>query len=73
MENTSNQSGVSWKALTKLKHQESSLQHAETDGFPQKNKRPMGLDALLMFWPFIKGLAIMNLWCKQEAATLHGY
>ena len=37
------------------------------------NKRPVGLDTLRMWWPVIKGLAIMHLWCKQEASTPNCY
>ena len=33
------------------------------------NKRPMGLDTLLIWLPVIKGPVIMQLWGKQEAAT----
>ena len=36
-------------------------------------KRLMGLDALLLWWPVIKGLFIMHLWWKQEALTSTHY
>ena len=33
------------------------------------NKRPMGLDTLLIWWPVKKGLVIKHLLCRQEADT----
>ena len=38
-----------------------------------KNKRLMGLDTLLIWWPCIKGLVIRHLWWKQGALTSNYY
>ena len=37
--------------------------------YVEKNKRPMGLNALEDLIACHEGLVIMNLWCSQEAAT----
>ena len=36
----------------------------------ENNKRSMGFNALLIWWPLTKGLVVMHVWCTQEAANL---
>ena len=37
------------------------------------NKKPMSLNALLIWWPIMKGLVITYLWWKLKATTSEGY